>query len=66
MTCNSKTANKMYRAYKTAVAEGRSKDEVITFEGEQLLLGYAKYLLLHLGNMFPLAGIKEDELYKLK
>lgn len=38
--------------YGTALKAGKTNDDLILFEGHELLMGYAKYLILYLEGIY--------------
>lgn len=49
------------RAYNVAIRKGKTKDDVILFEGDEYLMGYAKYLIQHVENVINKKEIKYCE-----
>jgi len=56
------STKQMFRQYKKAKKAGKGKDDVITFKGQQYVMGYMRYLLEYLGGHFPDAGVNVEEL----
>lgn len=40
------------KLYNTAIEAKKTKNDIIVFRGDKYILGYAKYLIQHLENVF--------------